>query len=94
MFLKDHRSHVIEAYRKNLKMFGHHYRPCRRLGELGFIIYFLSAARANGDATGVQVSRHVWLVYREDVLDEIAQFSFRGRLVERPFRWRLTGDGF
>ena len=50
-------------------------------------------ARVDGDATGVQVPRHVWLVYGEDVLDEAAVLPSNRRQPEGPFRRRIARYG-
>lgn len=55
--------------------------------------FVLSTARADGDATGVQVPRHVGLLYRKDLLDAAAQLPLCGRRVEGPLRWGLAGHG-
>lgn len=51
------------------------------------------AARFVGDATGVQVPRHVGLVHGEDVLDEAAKFPSGGRQLEGPLRRRVARNG-
>lgn len=51
----------------------------------------LLTARADGDATRVQMPRYVGLLYGEDVLDAVAELPLCGRRVEGPFRRRLAG---
>lgn len=51
----------------------------------------LFAARADGDAAGVQVPRDVGFVHGEDLLDAAAEFPLCGRRVEGPLRRRVAG---
>lgn len=43
-------------------------------------------ARADGDATRVQMPRNVGVLYGEDVLDAVAELPLRGRRVKGPLR--------
>lgn len=56
-----------------------------------FYLVVSSAARAVGDAAGVQVPRDVGLVHGEDLLDAAAELPLCGRRVEGPLRRRVAG---